>query len=119
MGDVIHRARYFIYNLGKNVASAAVERLLFESSWVPTLVCHHMLAAMVRSAPSQNIFAEKLGSFGFDPFVMLVVDLMHEFELGVWKATFTHLLRILYAIAPGGSLVTELNRRFVVQFIWA
>jgi hypothetical protein len=36
MGDVIRRARYFIYNLGKNVGSAAVERLLFESSWVPT-----------------------------------------------------------------------------------
>ena len=26
---------------------------------------------------------------------MLVVDLMHEIELGVWKATFIHLLRIL------------------------
>jgi hypothetical protein len=26
---------------------------------------------------------------------MLVVDLMHEFELGVWKAIFIHLLRIL------------------------
>jgi hypothetical protein len=26
---------------------------------------------------------------------MLVVDLMHEYELGVWKATFIHLLRIL------------------------
>lgn len=28
-------------------------------------------------------------------FSMLVVDLMHEYELGVWKATFIHLLRIL------------------------
>jgi hypothetical protein len=26
---------------------------------------------------------------------MLVVDLMHEVELGVWKMTFIHLLRIL------------------------
>jgi hypothetical protein len=26
---------------------------------------------------------------------MLVVDLMHEVELGVWKATFIHLLRII------------------------
>ena len=25
---------------------------------------------------------------------MLVVDLLHEFELGVWKALFTHLIRI-------------------------
>lgn len=44
---------------------------------------------------------------------MLVVDLLHEFELGVWKAVFTHLIRILYAAAPAGQLVTELNRRYV------
>jgi hypothetical protein len=44
---------------------------------------------------------------------MLVVDLLHEFELGVWKSLFTHLIRILYATAPHGSLVTELDRRFV------
>jgi hypothetical protein len=43
---------------------------------------------------------------------MLVVDLMHEFELGVWKAIFTHLIRMLYAAAPGSRLVTELDRRY-------
>jgi len=42
---------------------------------------------------------------------MLVVDLLHEFELGVWKAIFTHLIRLLYAAVPAGRLVTELNRR--------
>jgi hypothetical protein len=42
---------------------------------------------------------------------MFVVDLMHEFELGVWKAVFTHLIRILYAASPGGRLVAELDRR--------
>lgn len=40
---------------------------------------------------------------------MLVPDLLHEFELGVWKAVFTHLLRILYA--AGGDVIQELNRR--------
>jgi hypothetical protein len=44
---------------------------------------------------------------------MLVVDLMHEFELGVWKAVFRHLIRILYASVPNGSLVMELDRRLV------
>jgi len=44
---------------------------------------------------------------------MLVVDLLHKFDLGVWKALFTHLIRILYAVAPNGSLVTELDRQFV------
>lgn len=42
---------------------------------------------------------------------MLVVDLLHEFELGVWKALFTHLIRILYAYVPNGSLVNKLDQR--------
>jgi hypothetical protein len=41
---------------------------------------------------------------------MLVVDFMHEFELGVWKAVFMHLIRIL--IAHGETAVQELNRRY-------
>ena len=42
---------------------------------------------------------------------MLVVDMMHDFELGVFKALFTHLIRILYAKEPNGNLVQELDRR--------
>jgi hypothetical protein len=43
---------------------------------------------------------------------MFVVDLLHEFELGMWKAIFTHLMRILFA--AGGSAVQELNFRYVI-----
>jgi len=43
---------------------------------------------------------------------MLVVDLLHEFELGVWKTTFVHLIRLLYAAAPAGKLVAQLNARY-------
>lgn len=42
---------------------------------------------------------------------MLVVDFMHEFELGVWKALFTHLIRLLHAQPNGVALVVELDRR--------
>jgi hypothetical protein len=42
---------------------------------------------------------------------MLVVDLMHEFEQGVWKNLFTHLTRMLHVLDP--SLVIELDRRYV------
>jgi hypothetical protein len=28
---------------------------------------------------------------------MFVVDVLHEFELGVWKAILMHLIQILYA----------------------
>jgi hypothetical protein len=41
---------------------------------------------------------------------MLVVDLLHEFELGVWKTLFTHLIRLLYAAGKGSNdLVAELD----------
>jgi hypothetical protein len=42
---------------------------------------------------------------------MLVVDLMHEFELGVWKMLFIHLLRILDCESE--NLKHELDRRYV------
>ena len=42
---------------------------------------------------------------------MLVVDILHEFELGIFKSVFRHLLRLLYAINPG--MVTVLNDRCV------
>ena len=41
---------------------------------------------------------------------MFVPDLMHEFELGVWKAIFTRLMRILYA--QGGNAIQQLNKHF-------
>ena len=42
------------------------------------------------------------------------MDLLHEFELGVWKSLFTHLICILYAAASGGQLVTMLDERYEV-----
>ncbi len=46
---------------------------------------------------------------------MLVVDLLHEFELGVWKSLFIELVRVLYAAGKDGSqtLVAELDSRYV------
>jgi len=62
----------------------------------------------------QNQFIEKLGPLGLDPFRMLVVDFMHECELGTWKALFTHLLRLLHALPGGAQLVATLDDRYVV-----
>jgi hypothetical protein len=44
---------------------------------------------------------------------MLVVNLMHKFELEVWKALFTHLIWILYTTTLGGKLVAILDERYV------
>ncbi|GBE88462.1 hypothetical protein SCP_1302770 [Sparassis crispa] len=41
---------------------------------------------------------------------MFIPDLMHKFELGVWKAIFTHLLRILYAVSE------DAIQKFDMQF---
>jgi hypothetical protein len=48
---------------------------------------------------------------------MLVVDFMHECELGTWKALFTHLVRILYALPLGDQLVATLDFRWV-EFVY-
>ncbi|KAG2737213.1 hypothetical protein P692DRAFT_201733569, partial [Suillus brevipes Sb2] len=59
-----------------------------------------------------NRFVGKLGSLGLDPFRMLVVDFLHECELGTWKALFTHLIRLLYALPMGNQLVATLDERY-------
>ncbi|KIJ09067.1 hypothetical protein PAXINDRAFT_17835 [Paxillus involutus ATCC 200175] len=92
--DKISSARKLIYEQNYVVDSTKVEMLLKKESWVPTI----------------NAFSERLSHTGFDLFLMLVMDLLHEFELGVWKAVFIHLLRILDSLKQGGLL--ELNCRY-------
>ncbi len=43
---------------------------------------------------------------------MFAPDLMHEVELGVWKGTFAHLLRLVQAQGPGS--IQEFNARCVL-----
>ncbi|KAG2744922.1 hypothetical protein P692DRAFT_20877483 [Suillus brevipes Sb2] len=61
---------------------------------------------------NENAFVDKLGPLGFDAFRILVVDFMHECELGTWKALFVHLVRLLYALPGGDGLVARLDNRF-------
>lgn len=46
---------------------------------------------------------------------MFVPDLLHEFELGVWKAVFTHLIRILYSC--GENKIQTLNSRQAILWL--
>lgn len=39
---------------------------------------------------------------------------MHEFELGIWKAIFIHILRLLVAL--GGDAIQEFDSRSVKYF---
>ncbi|KAF7359981.1 hypothetical protein MVEN_00725000 [Mycena venus] len=94
----ITRIRNWIFKFGRNVKSTTFDYFLLARSWTPT----------------SNAFSDRLSKFGFDPFKMLVPDFMHEFELGVFKSFFIHLLRILYAhmATHGGGAISSLNRRF-------
>ncbi|KAJ8691002.1 hypothetical protein PTI98_010618 [Pleurotus ostreatus] len=59
--------------------------------------------------PTRNAFSALL-PYGFNFYAMFVPDLLHEFELGVWKAVFIHLVRILHALGPDS--VAALNERY-------
>ncbi|KAH7919882.1 hypothetical protein BV22DRAFT_1022211, partial [Leucogyrophana mollusca] len=90
----ISNARKLIYEQGYAVDSAAVDRLLKPHSLVPTC----------------NAFSEKLTPLGICIFSMFTVDLLHEVELGVWRALFIHLLRMLEACKAGH--LHELDKRY-------
>ncbi|THH07280.1 hypothetical protein EW146_g9368 [Bondarzewia mesenterica] len=90
----IKMARQWIFEKGYAIASKAVERLLGPTSLVPT----------------RNAFSTRFSKFNFNFYSMFMPDLLHKFELGVWKAILTHLLRILYA--AGGDSIQKLNQRF-------
>lgn len=111
---IIERARDLIYKKGYVAGNDHSEALLKDQSLVAATVSLSYLIKYLLYRPiilftRQNAFSKKLGEFGFNLFSMLVVDLMHEFELGVWKAVFIHLVRILYAL--GNGAISEFNRR--------
>ncbi|EUC58746.1 hypothetical protein RSOL_274000 [Rhizoctonia solani AG-3 Rhs1AP] len=83
-----------IYSKGKKLGSKFVEQLLEPQSLVPT----------------KNAFSLRLHQHGFDYHKMMVVDFMHDIELGVWKNAFTHLVRIIQA--SGSQVESEFNTRF-------
>ena len=60
----------------------------------------------------QNAFGERLSRFNFNPYEMLVVDPLHELDVGIWKEIFLHLIRTLYATQPDN--VAVLDHRYVL-----
>jgi hypothetical protein len=102
-------ARKAIYERNNTVDGTAVENLLKEDSLVPAAVSIYIYMAGVDAYLCQNAFSDKLSPLGFNMFRMLVVDLLHELEIGVWKAVFIHLLRLLDCLDT--KLKHELDRR--------
>lgn len=107
----ITSARRIIYEGQYNVDTPQVEALLKPESLVPTIVRVTLLQNNVDRADVvvENAFSERLGQTGFDFFLMLVVDLLHEVELGVWKSILVHLFRMVDSLK--GALLAEVDRR--------
>ncbi|KAG2059281.1 hypothetical protein BDR06DRAFT_979903 [Suillus hirtellus] len=83
-----------IYERNYGIDSTAIESLLKPELWVP----------------NSNALSDSLSSFGFNVFAALVVDLLHKFELGIWRMLLLHLLRILCALDK--NLIHELDKRY-------
>jgi hypothetical protein len=110
----IEVARRMLFEKGINVSSVKVDRVLGPTSAVPTRVGVSCCTKWILLISVQNAFsdfASRLGKFEFNFYQLLAPDLLHEFELGVWKAVFTHLIRILYVY--GNDTIHYLNSRFV------
>ena len=58
----------------------------------------------------QGAFSVRFADHGVNHWKMFAPDMMHEFELGVWKAILIHLLRIV--IAEGGNAIQKLDERY-------
>ncbi len=92
--EKVAEARKLIYEKGYVINSEKVENLLKPRSLAPT----------------ENAFSERLAQFLFQVYDMLVVDQLHEVELGVWKALIIHLIRILNTM--DASKTQEFNARY-------
>ncbi|KAI1787852.1 hypothetical protein LXA43DRAFT_1097859 [Ganoderma leucocontextum] len=71
------------------------------------------IGSMINHSPlsryALSAFSTKFSPFGLNFYEILAPDLMHEFELGVWKGIFNHLMRLL--VAKGPDAVEEFNSR--------
>ncbi|KZT63977.1 hypothetical protein DAEQUDRAFT_815297 [Daedalea quercina L-15889] len=92
--SIISRVRRWIFERGYTLASKAISTIMDPISVLPT----------------QSAFSVRLADTGFNFYSVFVPDVLHEFELGVWKAIFIHLLRILYA--EGKDRIQIMNERF-------
>ncbi|TFK20496.1 hypothetical protein FA15DRAFT_599618, partial [Coprinopsis marcescibilis] len=66
--------------------------------------------------PVKNAFHSRLADLNFNIFPCLVVNLLHEFEIGVWKSSFIHLIQLLYALNKAGISDLDLWYRTIDPF---
>ncbi|KAJ3543294.1 hypothetical protein NMY22_g3196 [Coprinellus aureogranulatus] len=98
----------------KNLVKIARNKILVEKYAIAAAEVEALLKGMSLH-PVMSAFSSRLSSVNlikFDIFSSLTIDLMHEFELGVWKNLLIHLLRILNACGTSEVLLHELDKRY-------
>jgi hypothetical protein len=106
---MVQKAREWIFKSGRAVTSEGID-IYLKFSMVPIRVMSSLTTYRDHTnIHQQNTFSEALCNQGFNFYQMFAVDLLHDFELGVWKGVFAHLIRILYACGEGN--VHVLNER--------
>ncbi|KAI0349313.1 hypothetical protein OH77DRAFT_1507530 [Trametes cingulata] len=98
----IKKARALVFKHGYSLSSKRVKALLDSKSLNP--IQNAMLIVLRKSA-----FSTRLSPFGVNFYDLFAPDLLHEFELGVWKGVFRHLVRLV--AAQGDDMLKEFNRR--------
>ncbi|KAJ8461909.1 hypothetical protein ONZ51_g11242 [Trametes cubensis] len=115
--DTIYRikiTRRWVLEDGLALTSKYIARVLDPLSLTPTRARLSLQLTIDRDllniSLSQSAYSIRLREHGFNVYSLFAPDLMHEFELGVWKSIWIHLLRILYAV--GEDAIQRLNQRF-------
>lgn len=110
----IQRARDRIYKEGILPGSTALDgNDLLIGGLTSTQVSSDYLYNLMHSRGFQSAFSKALTSVNDNVYDLLAVDLLHEFELGVWKAVLVHLLRIIDSL--GRSVEAVVNARYVIS----
>ena len=113
----IQSARDKIYLKGISVGNSTLNRdHLGPKSLTPTRVgLIFLVSAAHTHQDTQSAFSIRFSEAGVNFYEIFAPDLLHEFELGVWKSVFIHLLRILTFL--GQDKVVELNARYVLMIL--
>ncbi|KAF7964872.1 hypothetical protein HWV62_1965 [Athelia sp. TMB] len=112
--DIVHRAHSArLDNEEYRRTIEAARKLILEEHHAVDSKEVESLLKFESLTPTANAFSRKLGPHGFNVFKALLPDLMHEVEIGGWKALFIHLLRILEVHnKTTRTTLKEFNRRF-------
>lgn len=109
----IEGMRKLVFQGKASIGSKRVEKELDFASLIPARVrkYYYKVKLLIIYCQFQSPFSIKLAKFGFDFYSIFVPDVMHEYDLGLWKAVFQHLVLILYDV--GNNAIQDMNRRYL------